>query len=143
MVKGITIIRKTSTPAVFDRLTHFFSAMGLESGRGWDDDLSRGAPFLAPLGNLELVDGMVSAPADVLVEVTALEDVRAVAEAWVRNNFSADQWEKVLSPITATDWRSRIFKVEPVPGIPFAFWESDILFMANQRRSKETFRQLA
>ncbi|MGD0367626.1 MAG: 6,7-dimethyl-8-ribityllumazine synthase, partial [Acidobacteriaceae bacterium] len=63
MIKGITLIRPVHSPAHFDELVSFFSALGFEPGRGWDEPprqpgaASRGRPFLAPLGNLEFVDG--------------------------------------------------------------------------------------
>ena len=44
----------------------------------------RGASFLAPLGNLEFVDGQIPSTADVLVEVTSLDSIHQAAEAWLR-----------------------------------------------------------
>ena len=55
MIKGITFVHAASTPAVYDTLRSFFSALGLEPGRSWETDASRGAPFLAPVGSFELV----------------------------------------------------------------------------------------
>ncbi|HYK35415.1 6,7-dimethyl-8-ribityllumazine synthase [Alloacidobacterium sp.] len=121
MIKGITIVRQTSTPAVFDKLASFFAALGLEKGKGWDEEQSRGRAFLAPLGNLEFVDGMPPSNADVFVEVTSLDSVHEIAERWLSQN-----WGDSTPHITATadtDWKSRLFTVEPVPGVAFSFWE--------------------
>ena len=55
MVKGITLVRGTRTAADFEALASFFAALGFEPGKGWADDLSRGAPFLAPLAGERLL----------------------------------------------------------------------------------------
>ena len=121
MIKGITLVRAASTPAVFDRLTGFFSALGFEPGYGWDNETSRGRPFLAPLANLEFVDGMAPVPAgvDVIVQVTSLDTVRQVAEEWCGKYPGGGR----VSAIEDTSWKSRLFTVEPVPGVAFGFWE--------------------
>jgi 6,7-dimethyl-8-ribityllumazine synthase len=121
MIKGISFLRPAGTAAVYDRLASFFSALGFASGKGWQEENSRGASFLAPLGNLEFVDGQFPSTADVLVEVTALDAVYQAVEAWLRAQ-GADQAVSRLSPITETHWKSRIFTVEPEPGFPFSFW---------------------
>jgi 6,7-dimethyl-8-ribityllumazine synthase len=79
MIKGISFLRPAGTPQVYDRLTSFFSALGFAPGKGWQQPDSRGAAFLAPLGNLEFVDGQFPPTADVLVEVTALDAVHQAA----------------------------------------------------------------
>jgi 6,7-dimethyl-8-ribityllumazine synthase len=59
--------------------------------------------------------------ANVLVEVTHLDAVREAAIAWVRA-----QGDDPASRVTAaldTDWKSRMFTVEPVAGQLFGFWE--------------------
>lgn len=123
MIKGVTTIRPTSSPAVFDTLVSFFSALGFEPGKGWDDEINRGRPFLAPLGNLEFVDDRNTVPTDTLIEVTSLDDVRQVVEHWLAKHLSAAEAAKRISPIADTHWKSRLFTVEPVPGAVFAFWE--------------------
>ncbi len=124
MIKGLTIVRSTSTPAVYDRLHSFFSALGFEPGPGWEDETSRGANFRAPVGGIEWIDGMFELPAELLVEATSLPSMRDAAEAWLRR-MGADDVEvaKRLSPIAATAWKSDLFTVQPVPGIPIAFWQ--------------------
>src|SRR5271156_3127057 len=77
MIKGITIVRPAGTPEAYTKLASFFSALGFEGGRGWEEDLSRGVSFLAPRGNLEFADGIEPSPAEIMVEVTGLEAVQA------------------------------------------------------------------
>jgi 6,7-dimethyl-8-ribityllumazine synthase len=127
MIKGISLLRPAGNGAVYDRLSSFFSALGFAAGRGWEEESSRGASFLAPLGNLEFVDGQFPSTADVLVEVTALDAVHQAAGSWLRSEGvgqgpSGEEAATRLSPITETDWKSRIFTVEPAPGFAFSFW---------------------
>jgi len=121
MIKGISFLRPAGSAAAFDRLSSFFAALGFTHGAGWRQADSRGAAFLAPLGNLEFVDGKFPPVADVLVEVTALDAVHQAAEAWLRSASGEDAAAR-LSPITDTDWKSRIFTVEPEPEFKFSFW---------------------
>ena len=123
MIKGITLVRPASTPAVYDTLTSFFSVLGFEDGKSWDDELSRGRPFLAPLGNLEFVDGLPRASADTFIEVTALDAVRQVIENWLAKHLSPTEAARRISETAETNWKSRVFTVEPIPGVSFAFWE--------------------
>jgi 6,7-dimethyl-8-ribityllumazine synthase len=123
MIKGITAIRPTSTPAVFDKLESFFSALGFERGKDWDEEQSRGRAFLAPLGNLEFIDGMLPSYADVFVEVISLDSVREVAEKWLAQTWGEADASQRITPTADTDWKSRLFTVEPVPGVAFSFWE--------------------
>lgn len=121
MIKGISFLRPTESADAYARLLSFFSALGFEPGKGWQEEESRGASFLAPLGNLEFVDGGFAAPADLLVEVTAIDAVHQAAEEWLRAN-GGDKTAARLSPIADTNWKSRIFRVEPEPGFLYAFW---------------------
>ena len=111
MIKGISFLRSAGSAAVYDRLASFFAALGFASGKGWKETSSRGASFLAPLGNLEFVDGQFPSTADVLVEVTALDAVHQAAESWLRAD-GGDAAVARLSSITETHWKSRIFTVE-------------------------------
>ena len=120
MIKGISFLRPAGSQAVYDRLSSFFAALGFASGAGWKEETSRGASFLAPLGNLEFVDGDFPATADVLVEVTALDAVYQAAAAWLRGE-GIDPAER-LSSIAETHWKSTLFTVEPEPGFAFSFW---------------------
>jgi 6,7-dimethyl-8-ribityllumazine synthase len=121
MIKGISFLRPAGSAAVFDRLSSFFSALGFELGKGWKEESSRGASYLAPLGNLEFVEGQFPSTADVLVEVTALDAVHQAALTWLHAQGVEDAAERVSS-ITETHWKSRIFTVAPEPGFAFSFW---------------------
>ncbi len=121
MIKGISFLRPAGSSAAFERLAEFFAALGFAPGKGWKEDGSRGASFLAPLGNLEFVDGRFPSAADVLIEVTSLDSVYQVAETWLRSQ-GGDAAVARLSPVAETSWRSRLFTVEPEPGFRFSFW---------------------
>ncbi len=121
MIKGISFLRPAGSAAAYDRLAGFFAALGFAPGKGWKEEGSRGASFLAPLGNLEFVDGRFPPTADVLVEVTSLDSIHQAAAAWLRAN-GGEAATAHLSPITESHWKSRIFTVEPEPGFRFSFW---------------------
>jgi len=121
MIKGISILRPAGTATEYERLASFFSALGFTPGSGWSEESSRGASFLAPLGNLEFVEGQMPSVSDILVEVTQLDAVREATIAWFR--AQSEDPTGHLSQIADTDWKSRILKVEPVAGHVFAFWE--------------------
>jgi 6,7-dimethyl-8-ribityllumazine synthase len=121
MIKGISILRPAGDAAAYERLSTFFHALGFDSGKGWQEPDSRGASFLAPLGNLEFVDGRFPPTADLLIEVTSIDSIHQVAEAWLRANSGAEAATR-LSPISETNWKSRLFTIEPEPGFRFSFW---------------------
>jgi len=137
MVKGISFLRPAGSAATYDRLGSFFSALGFASGLGWNEESnpsgedlppgtphgSRGASFLAPIGNLEFVDGAMPNTSDVCIEVTGLDAVHQAATAW----FHGEGIEPAgrLSEITDTHWKSRMFTAEPEPGHAFTFWAWD------------------
>jgi 6,7-dimethyl-8-ribityllumazine synthase len=131
MIKGITLVRPASTPAVFDRLSGFLEALGLEPGRAFEHEFSRGRSFRAPLGTYEIIDGMAEgltdtpsgAQAELFVEVTSLETIREAARLWIEKAYGAGETARRLTQATDTSWKSRQFSVEPVPGIPLTFWE--------------------
>lgn len=126
MIKGISLLRPAESAVAYERLSGFFGALGFTAGKGWLEEGSRGASFLAPLGSLEFVDGRFPSTADILVEVTSLDSVYQAAESWLRQHAvlpqSGDTTVSRLSPISDTLWRSRIFTVEPEPGFQFSFW---------------------
>ena len=121
MIKGISFLRATGTEAEYERLASFFSALGFTPGKGWDEPQSKGAAFLAPLGNLEIVTGSEAQAADVMIEVTQIDAVREAASAWVRGQGEDPAGN--VSEVTETHWKSYLFTVEPVAGHVFAFWE--------------------
>jgi len=120
MIKGISFLRSTAGAEAYERLSSFFSALGFAPGKGWQEEESRGASFLAPLGNLELVDGRLPSSAEVMVEVTSLDAIHQACEGWLKTQ--GDDAAQRLSPISETGWKSRLFTVEPEAGVPFAFW---------------------
>ena len=128
MIKGITFTRSVHSEADFDELVSFFSSLGFEPGRSWDQpaqqagSASRGRPFLAPLGNLELIDGLPpTLKTDLLIEVTAIDAVHQVAEGWLSSRGQSGGTS--IGAIEETHWKSRIFTVQPIPGFSIAFWE--------------------
>jgi 6,7-dimethyl-8-ribityllumazine synthase len=120
MIKGISFLRPAGSAAVYDRLASFCTALGFAPGKGWQEPSNRGVSFIAPLGNLEFVDGQFPPVADIMVEVTSLDSVHQAAAAWLRAN--GDEAAARLSAITDSHWKSSLFTVEPEPGFPFTFW---------------------
>ncbi len=125
MIKGITIVRPAGSTEAYARLAGFFSALGFEGGRGWEQEQSRGVSFVAPLGKLEFADGIAPDATEIMVEVTGLESVRAVAHDWMVRSWGEQEAAGRLSAVTETDWKTRLFTVEPTPGHSVAFWEWD------------------
>src|SRR5215831_483531 len=121
MIKGISFLRSAEDAAVYERLSSFFAAMGFARGSGWKDAVSAGASFLAPLGNLEFVNGKFPPVSDVLVEVTSLDAAYQAADRWLRAN-GGNTMRACLTEPAETDWKSRIFTIEPEPGFAFTFW---------------------
>jgi 6,7-dimethyl-8-ribityllumazine synthase len=121
MIKGISLLHAAGTQAEYERLTSFFGALGFEPGKGWDEAESRGAAFLAPVGNLEIVQGAaLPFAADAVMEVTQLDAVYEAVKVWIG---AQAEGSASVSAISETYWKSRIFSVEPVAGHSFAFWE--------------------
>lgn len=120
MIKGVSFLRPAGSPAASERLAGFLSALGFAGGRGWNDETNRGASFLAPLGNLEFVDGPMPATADICIEVTSLDAAHQAAAAWFRGHDLDPA--AVLTDIIETHWKSRMFTATPTPGHAFTFW---------------------
>jgi 6,7-dimethyl-8-ribityllumazine synthase len=123
MIKGISFLRAVGDRTAYERLTRFFSALGLERGRGWEENgkqPSRGASFLAPLGNLEFIEGAMPPFAEMAIEVTSLDAAHQAATAWCRGEGLDPA--SAVSPITETHWTSHYFTIEPAPGHRFSFW---------------------
>jgi 6,7-dimethyl-8-ribityllumazine synthase len=121
MIKGISFLRPAGSAEAYERLSSFCAALGFAAGKGWQEEGSRGASFLAPTGNLEFVDGRFPSTADVLVEVTSIDSVYQAAEGWLRAQ-GGDAALSRLSLIAETHWKSRLFTVEPETGFSFSFW---------------------
>jgi len=125
MIKGITIVRPAGTAEAYGKLAGFFSALGFEAGRGWEEEGNRGISFLAPLGNLEFAQGLVPGPAEILIEVTGLDSLRIVARDWMVQHGGESEAAQQIGEITDSHWKSRYFIAEPAPGHTIAFWEWD------------------
>ncbi len=128
MIKGISFLRSTGSPSAYERLARFFKALGFEQGRGWEQggdetpglSASRGASFLAPLGNLEFVDGAMTEFADVAIEVTSLDATYQAVQTWCKSEHLDPQ--TVSSEVQETHWKARYFTVQPEPEHSFSFW---------------------
>jgi 6,7-dimethyl-8-ribityllumazine synthase len=130
MVKGMTLVAPVASATAFDALASLFSALGFEPGRGWQDASGpgRGAAFLAPIGNLEIVTGRPPAVPLILIEVTQLDQVRAVIEQWMIAHHRTQDLASLLTSIAPTHWNSRLFTATLTQeGAPLTldFWESD------------------
>jgi len=120
MIKGVTRVAAVQTEESFQRLTTLFSALGFEPGKGWDETVTgtgtgKGAAFLAPLANIEFVTGRLPAVPELLIEVTALDNVHAIVSKWATT--------ETVSAAVETHWKSRIFTVE-LGGLHLGFWEN-------------------
>ncbi len=118
MIKGMTVVRPVAGADEFARLSSLFEALGFEAGKGWEDGVGKGAAFLAPMGNLELVTGRMPATPEFLVEVTGLEHVHAAVKRWVGEGAAK------LTEVEATHWNSRMFTVD-LGGFELGFWQSE------------------
>ncbi len=125
MVKGITLVTQVASSAVLDSLASLFAGLGFEPGRGWNDGTGRGAAFLAPIGNLELVAGRLPSVPQVLVEVMHLDEVHAAVEKWMTAGYRTEEIGQKLSKVEDTHWNSRMFTVVLDSALEVGFWESD------------------
>ena len=125
MIKGITTVAAIATEDVYNRLGSLLSALGFEPGRGWSDTAGKGASFLAPLGNLELVTGRAPAVPSLLIEVTQLDAVHGAVQNWMNEAHRPEEVTARLSPVAPTHWNSRLFTVNLAAGLQVGFWESE------------------
>jgi 6,7-dimethyl-8-ribityllumazine synthase len=123
VIKSLAFLHPTADLTAHQKLTSFLAALGFEQGRSWDREESRGAYFLAPLGGIELIHGTMPSFAAFAIEVSSVDAAHQAAAAWIRSE-SLDP-ESLLTPVADTDWQSRYFTVEPVPGHKFSFWAWD------------------
>lgn len=112
MIRSLTLVRRAS-PEKFVQLSALLKALGFEDGAGWSDEHSRGAPFLAQIGSLELVDGRAPAEPDVLIEVSDLDTAHQVAKKHLRDG---------VYEIEDTHWKSRVFSVQFDREFRVGFW---------------------
>ena len=108
MIKGITLVRAVASADTFDKLTSLLAALGFEPGKGWNDaqGQGRGAAFLAPIGNLELVTGRLPAVPPVLIEVTQLDAIHAAVQKWMLASYRTEEIAALLSTPAPTHWNS-------------------------------------
>ncbi len=125
MIKGMTVVVPIASGDAFDQLSALLSALGFEAGKGWADASGRGSAFLAPVGNLELVNGREPAAPPLLIEVSHLEAVHAAVREWITPLRPAAEVPTVLSAIAPTHWKSRLFRLRIAPSLEIGFWESD------------------
>src|SRR6185437_15126140 len=117
MIKGITSIAHVASEDVYAKLGGLFRSLGFEEGKGWVVDDGQGAPFLAPIGNLELVLGRAPATPNILIETTQLDGVYAVVRTWMAANFRTEEVVVRLTAPAATHWNSRLFTADLAPGL--------------------------
>ncbi len=129
MIKGITLVHALAStdqasPEV-DRLHSLLESLGFEPGKGWQDDQGRGAAFLAPVGNLELVTGRVPAVPPLLIEVTQLDHVHTIVQQWMLVDYRTEELGTLLSAPEITHWNSRLFTAQLAAGLRVGFWQSE------------------
>ena len=73
MVKSVVVPWMVASQEERAELSRIFSGLGFKDGDGWADRKSAGAPFLAPLGAIEVIHGTPPAPADLIIEVQNIE----------------------------------------------------------------------
>jgi 6,7-dimethyl-8-ribityllumazine synthase len=115
MIRSLTIVRQSS-PQKFEQLSALLRALGFEDGAGWADEHSRGAPFLAPIGSLELVAGRAPAEPDILIEVSDLDTAHQLAKKHLNG---------AVGEIANTHWKSRVFSVQLDANLRVGFWAFD------------------
>ena len=112
MIRSLTFVRQTS-PERFEQLSTLLRSLGFEDGIGWSDEHSKGAPFLAPTGTLELVNGRTPPAPEVLIEVRDLDTAHQLARK---------QFHDEVGEIEDTAWRSRIFSLQLDATSRIGFW---------------------
>lgn len=114
MIKGITTIRRVGSGKELEAISELFEALGFERGSGWKTSKGKGVPFIAPLAQLEFVEGRENLHCDVWVEVSDLDSVREIVS---KHQF------KIVSDVQPTDWNSRFLIAEPARGAKILFWQ--------------------
>ena len=129
MIKGITLVHAVTASAApggeLDKLSSLFQALGFEIGKGWNDATGRGAAFLAPIGNLELVAGRAPAVPPILVETTQLDHVHAAIHQWMLASHRTEEIPALLSAPELTHWNARLFTVKLDEDLTLGFWQSE------------------
>ncbi len=121
MIKGITIVEQVSGADDYAQLTRLLTALGFEAAKGWKDAEGEGSPFLAPVGNLELVTGRAPAEPRILIEVTQLETLHAAVKRWTEEENTPAE----VSELADTHWNSRLFTLALPEGLRLGFWQAE------------------
>jgi 6,7-dimethyl-8-ribityllumazine synthase len=116
MIKGITTIRHTGSAKEFKALSKLFDALGFERGTPWKTARGQGAPFRAPMGQIEFVEGLETIHADIWVEVT---DLDSILELLTKEKV------KTSAEIRQTSWDSQFLVAEPAKGVKVLFWQKN------------------
>ncbi len=124
MIKGITIVRLAGSVAGWELARTLLAELGFELGKGWDDGAGKGAAFLAPLGNLEIVTGRMPGTPELLVEVTSLDVVHAAVKRALAADVRTEELASHVSDIAPTHWKSRLFTAS-IAGQQIGFWERE------------------
>ncbi len=117
MIKGMTTVAPVASVETLNQLAELLQSIGFEPGKGWEDSTGKGAAFLAPLGNLEIVTGYPTTQPTLLVEVTQLDEVHAAIQARLP--------DQTLSEPALTHWNSRLFTVQITKELAVGFWQSE------------------
>ena len=117
MIKSITTIRHASGAREFKALGNLFDALGFARGTAWKTARGQGMPFEAPLGRLEIVEGLETIYSDVWVEVNDLDSLR---EIFLKEKI------KLKGDIQQTAWDSRFLVAEPAKGLKVLFWQKNL-----------------
>jgi 6,7-dimethyl-8-ribityllumazine synthase len=128
MIKGITLVQAVASSDAFDKLGSLFNSLGFEPGKGWQDATGRGAAFLAPIGNLELVTGRPPTVPPILIEVSSLDQIHATVHQWLLANYRTQEIATLLSAPEPTHWNSRLFTVKlatDADDLTLGFWQSE------------------
>jgi 6,7-dimethyl-8-ribityllumazine synthase len=115
MIKGITTIRHAASAKEFKALSRVLDALGFERGTPWRTARGQGAPFKAPAGRLEIVEGLETIHADLWIEVTDLDTVREILL----------KEKSRVSEVQPTNWDSRFVVAEPARGLKVLFWQKN------------------
>lgn len=113
------MIRSVVVPWVFDKssdvdeTSRVFEALGFSRGEGWSDSVSRGEPFTAPMGAVELIRGMPPGDADLIVEVSDVRELENRAKA---------AGLMIIQALSPTHWNSDLMSIQLPNGKMVAFF---------------------
>jgi 6,7-dimethyl-8-ribityllumazine synthase len=116
MIKGITTIRHAGSAKELKALGKLFDALGFERGTPWKTARGQGTPFKAPVGQLEIVEGLETIHADIWVEVSDLDSLQEIL---------SKEKVKTAAEVQETSWNSRFLVTEPAKGLKVLFWQKN------------------